>query len=106
MLANAISFPAFIHSKVGIIPIIPTKAVTTNLALSYVAASINPSIPVTIFTFLSATEIFNCSAASSSYTHTISGSNSLICSSSFFIFFLAAIATTFKSLLALTISNV
>ena len=55
---------------------------------------------------MSLTASLSFNAASSLKTHTSSGWNSLICSSNFVIFEPAAMATTFKSSFALTISNV
>ena len=87
-------------------PIIPTNAVTTMSASLITAHSISPSIPETTFTSVSATLTFNSRAAFSLYAQTSFGLNSLICFSSASILVDAAMATTSKSLLALTISKV
>ena len=86
--------PAFIAAIVGMSPLIPTTPVTTVSAFPAVAASISPSLPPTIFVFVSAAFIFSSFALSSFATHTISGSNSRSCASSISIFEYALSAAT------------
>ena len=106
LFARAMSFPAWIAAIVGRIPIIPTTAVTRISYPSITAISIRPSIPLTIFVFVSATRTANSFAFSSSHTPQISGPNSRIWDSSIWILLPAAIAATRISPFARTTSSV
>ena len=66
LLARAISFPAFMASMTGSMPIIPTIAPTTISASSSLAASIMPSIPESTLVPVSASDALSSPAASSS----------------------------------------
>ena len=106
LFANAIFFFAFITAIVGLIPIIPTIAVTTTSTSSNVEISISPSIPETTLTLRSDIIVLSSFALTSSYTQTILGINSLICSSNKTTLLFADKEITFKSLFFLTISRV
>ncbi len=106
LLASAMVFPASIAAMVGLIPIMPTMAVTKTSISSITAISRRPSIPPRTSVFVSATLRRSSFAASSSKRTASRGENSLICSSIFFTFLPAARAVTCKSLLFLTISSV
>ena len=90
---------------VGSIPIIPTTAVKTRSALSYVATKISPSILLKTSQSKSFIFSLNSFAKFSSNTLTISGLNSLICFSNNSILLPQLMLTTFISLLSLTISS-
>ena len=105
-MASAISLCALIASTVGVIPIIPTTAVTTISALSIVAASIRPSSPLTILTSISPIRVFNSGTSSSLPIHTSCGLNSRTCSARSATLVPAASATTLISAFLLITSNV
>ena len=106
LLARAICLPDWIAAMVGRMPIIPTTAVTTVFASSSVAASINPSIPETIRTFISRTFVLNSCAFFSSQTAARRGLNSRICCSSSLILLWAARAVISRSPCSLATSSV
>ena len=106
LFARAISFPASMAAIVGLIPIMPTTAVTNTCASGITAISSSPSIPVTTFTGRSATRLRRSAAASSLHIPAINGWNSRICCSICSTLFPAASATTCSSGLFLTTSRV
>ncbi len=65
LFARAISFPASIAAIVGLIPIIPTIAVTRMSVSGITETSISPSMPLTIRTSKSRTRTLKSFAASS-----------------------------------------
>ena len=79
LFASAMSCPASIAATVGLIPIIPTMAVTTISASFKDAASISPSIPDTTFIPVSRSLSESPEAAVSSYMATSFGANSRAC---------------------------
>ena len=100
------SLCALIASTVGVIPIIPTTAVTTISALSIVAASIRPSSPLKILTSISPIRVFNSGTSSSLPIHTSCGLNSRTCSARSATLVPAASATMLISAFLLITSNV
>ena len=106
LLARAISFPASMAAIVGLIPIIPTIAVTNTWDCGIVAISSRPSMPLTTFTGKSATRLRRSAAASSLHMPAIRGWNSLICCSICSTLFPAASAATCNSGLLRTTSRV
>ena len=106
LFARAISFPASMAAMVGLIPIIPTMAVTNTWLWGKTAISSKPSMPERILTFVSETLARRSAAASSDHMHTARGWNSRICSSILSTLLPAARATACKSGLFRTISSV
>ena len=106
LLAKAMSFPASMAAMVGLIPIMPTIAVTNTWLWGKDAISSSPSMPERIFTSRSATRTRRSSAASWVHMQAARGLNSRICSSIFSALLPAARATTRRSGWLRTISSV
>ena len=82
---------------VGLIPIMPTIAVTRMSDDESSAISINPSMPATTLMSVSARHSLSLAAFSSLHIPTTSGENSLACFSRSSILLPAASATIFRS---------
>ena len=97
LLASAISLPASMAAMVGLIPIIPTMAVTRTSLPGSDAISRFPSIPDrTFMPSRSAILLLKSAAASSSPMTASCGLNSLICFSMRVVFLPAESAVTFS----------
>ena len=94
LFAKAIFFPALIAAIVGLIPSIPTIAVTKISLSGITDTSRSPSMLDTIFMPRSFVFVRSSDAFFSSHTLTSDGLNSLICASNKLILLPAAIATT------------
>ena len=106
LLARAISFPALIAATVGLIPSIPTIAVTTISASLCVATATRPSIPDNTSILRSAILSLRALALSSLPQDTRLGLNFLICFSNKSILEPQDIATTSRSFFSSTIESV
>ena len=91
---DSVIFPALIAAIVGLIPSIPTIAVTKISLSGITDTSRSPSMPDTIFMPRSFVFVRSSDAFFSSHTLTSDGLNSLICASNKLILLPAAIATT------------